>query len=79
MILGAFWKHFGSQEAFKNRVKFWMRFWRPKGGLIGFFGVGPAECAGCPGGRKKGGQGPSWQEFPEEKLGQEPGLGAGGS
>ena len=23
-ILGAFWEHFGSQNAFKNRVKFWM-------------------------------------------------------
>ena len=27
-ILGGFWKHFGSQNAIKNRVKFWMRFWK---------------------------------------------------
>ena len=29
IILGGFWHHFGSPNAFKNRVKFWMRFWRP--------------------------------------------------
>ena len=26
LILGGFWEHFGSQKAFKTRVKFWMRF-----------------------------------------------------
>ena len=49
-ILGGFWEHFGSQNAFKNRVKFWMRFWRRKEGGPGFFGVGRAECAGPWGG-----------------------------
>ena len=49
-ILGAFWKHFGSQKAFKNRVKFWMRFWRLKRGIDHFFGIGLAECAGPRGG-----------------------------
>ena len=29
-ILGGFWEHFGSQNAIKNRVKFWMCFWRSK-------------------------------------------------
>ena len=29
IILGGFWHHFGNPNAFKNRVKFWMRFWRP--------------------------------------------------
>ena len=29
IILGGFWHHFGSPNAFKNRVKFWMRFWMP--------------------------------------------------
>ena len=29
IILEGFWHHFGSQNAIKNRVKFWMRFWRP--------------------------------------------------
>ena len=28
-ILGGFWHHFGSQNAIKNRMKFWKRFWRP--------------------------------------------------
>ena len=43
--------------------------------------VGPTECAGPPGGKEGKnsllgrGKGQSWQEFPEEKLGQEPGLG----
>ena len=45
-MLGDFGDHFGSQIAFKNRVKFWMRFWRPKKWFRGFSGVGPAECAG---------------------------------
>ena len=49
-ILGGFGDHFGSQNAFKNRVKFWMRFWRRKEGGPGFFGVGRAECAGPWGG-----------------------------
>ena len=31
-ILGAFGDHFGRQNAFKNRVTFWMRFWRSKRG-----------------------------------------------
>ena len=30
IILGGFWHHFGSPNAFKNRVKFWMRFWNVK-------------------------------------------------
>ncbi len=46
IILGGFWHHFGSQNAFKNRVKFWMRFWRSKKWPSRFFWVGPAECAG---------------------------------
>ena len=29
IILGGFWHHFGSPNAFKNRVKFWRSFWRP--------------------------------------------------
>ena len=29
IILGAFWHHFGSQNAFKNRKIFFMHFWRP--------------------------------------------------
>ena len=29
IILGGFWHHFGSQNASKNRVKFWMRFLTP--------------------------------------------------
>ena len=38
-ILGGFWDHFGSQKAFKNRVKFWIRFWKvPGGGETSFFG-----------------------------------------
>ena len=30
IILEGFWHHFGSPNAFKNRVKFWMRFWKLK-------------------------------------------------
>ena len=30
IILEGFWHHFGSQNAIKNRVKFWMRFWKLK-------------------------------------------------
>ena len=30
VILEGFWEHCGSQNAIKNRVKIWMRFWRPK-------------------------------------------------
>ena len=30
IILGGFWHHFGRPNAFKNRMKFWMRFWTPK-------------------------------------------------
>ena len=49
-ILGGFGDHFGGQKAFKNRVKCWMRFWRPKKGPGRFFWVGQAECAGPVGG-----------------------------
>ena len=45
-ILGGFGNHFGSQNAFKTRLKFWMRFWRSKNGTRRFFWVGQAECAG---------------------------------
>ena len=45
-ILGGFGDHFGSQNAFKNRVKFWMRFWRPKGG-------GGRQILGRPGGMRR--------------------------
>ena len=47
IILGAFWDHFGCQKAFKNRVKFWMRFWRSKKSSGWFFCSGQAECAGA--------------------------------
>ena len=45
-ILGGFGDHFGSQNAFKNRLTFWMRFWRSTMGTGRKFWVGPAECAG---------------------------------
>ena len=50
IILGGFWHHFGSQNAIKNRLKFWMRFWRPGKRFQCFSGLGPAECAGSLGG-----------------------------
>ena len=46
LMLGGFGDHFGSQNTFKHRENFWIRFWRPKKGLARFFWVGPAECAG---------------------------------
>ena len=49
LILGAFWINFGSQKAFKNRVKFWMRFWSRKRRLGRFSEHRPAECAGSMG------------------------------
>ena len=53
IILGGFWHHFGSPNAFKNRVKFWMRFWRPNEankhliwGRLGGMRGGPGEDNG---------------------------------
>ena len=31
-ILGAIWHHFGTQNALKNLMKIWKRFWREKKG-----------------------------------------------
>ena len=54
IILGGFGIYFRTQNAFKIRVKFWMRFWRPKKRFSWFSGIGPAECAGALGGIMEG-------------------------
>ena len=49
IVFGGFWGHFESQNALKNRMKFWTRFWMPKKGGGPIFWGRPGGMRGGPG------------------------------
>ena len=74
IILGGFWHHFGSQNALKNRMKFWMRFFDEKTSRDHSKRVGPAECAGALGRIMEGYENQFRQRIEAEDRRQGPGV-----
>ena len=72
IILEGFWHYFGSQNAIKNRVKFWMRFWRPTEAPAHLHEGRPGGMRGGPGEDNGGVLEPIWAE----NRGREPRAGA---
>ena len=68
IILEGFWHHFGTPNAFKNRVKFWKRFWKPKRGPEPLHNWRPGGMRGGPG-EDNGGV---LERTPDKNRGREP-------